>query len=82
MTTTGESPRATGGWREGDPVGRRLWFANGGPLAGLPDFRLAYETRGTLNEDRSNAVLVLHALTGDSHVSGPVEPGQIGRAHV
>ncbi|MET1073172.1 MAG: homoserine O-acetyltransferase [Umezawaea sp.] len=46
-----------------------------GPLAGLSGFRLAYETWGTLNEDRSNAVLVLHALTGDSHVSGVVEPG-------
>ncbi len=31
---------------------------------------LAYETFGKLNNDRSNAVLVLHALTGDSHVAG------------
>nr|WP_319492250.1 homoserine O-acetyltransferase [uncultured Desulfobacter sp.] len=31
---------------------------------------LAYETCGTLNPDRSNAVLVCHALTGDSHVAG------------
>ena len=37
--------------------------------------RLAYETWGTLAEDRSNAVLVLHALTGDSHVTGPAGPG-------
>ncbi len=31
---------------------------------------LAYETWGTLNADRSNAVLLCHALTGDSHVAG------------
>lgn len=41
----------------------------------LPEVRLAYETWGTLAADRSNAVLVLHALTGDSHVTGPAEPG-------
>lgn len=74
MTTSGQTPRATGGWREGDPNGRRQWVS-AGPLAGLPSFRLAYETWGTLNSSRSNAVLVLHALTGDSHASGVVEPG-------
>ena len=37
--------------------------------------RLAYETWGTLAEDGSNAVLVLHALTGDSHVTGEAGPG-------
>ena len=31
---------------------------------------LAYETLGTLNQERSNAILVLHALSGDSHVAG------------
>lgn len=41
----------------------------------LPGYRLAYETWGTLAEDRSNAVLVLHALTGDSHIAGPAMPG-------
>ena len=41
----------------------------------LPNVRVAYETYGTLNADASNAVLVLHALTGDSHLAGPVGPG-------
>jgi len=35
---------------------------------------MAYETWGRLNEARDNAVLVLHALTGDSHVEGPAGP--------
>ncbi len=41
----------------------------------LPGVRIAYETWGELNADASNAVLVLHALTGDSHVTGAAEPG-------
>ena len=35
----------------------------------LAPFQIAYKTYGTLNADRSNAVLVCHALTGDQHVS-------------
>ncbi|HEY8533654.1 MAG TPA: homoserine O-acetyltransferase [Micromonospora sp.] len=42
----------------------------------LPNVRLAYETWGTLNDAGDNAVLVLHALTGDSHVVGPPGPDQ------
>lgn len=36
----------------------------------LPEVRLAYETWGELDDAGENAVLVLHALTGDSHCSG------------
>ncbi len=36
----------------------------------LEGFTLAYETYGKLNDDRSNAVLVCHALSGDSHAAG------------
>jgi len=36
----------------------------------LPGFELAFETYGTLNAARSNAVLVCHALSGGHHVAG------------
>jgi len=41
----------------------------------LPAVSIAYETWGELAPDGSNAVLVLHALTGDSHVAGPAGDG-------
>jgi len=36
----------------------------------IPEVRLAYETYGELNEDKSNAVLVFHALSGNQHAAG------------
>ena len=36
----------------------------------LAPFTLAYETYGKLNAQRSNAILICHALSGDSHVAG------------
>jgi homoserine O-acetyltransferase len=47
----------------------------------LPQIELAYQTWGTLNADRSNAVLVAHALTGSADVeawwSGIVGPDKL-----
>ena len=40
----------------------------------LRNVNLRYECAGTLNEDRSNAILILHALTGDAHVCGRHTP--------
>ena len=36
----------------------------------LPRYELVYETYGTLNADRSNAILICHALSGHHHVAG------------
>jgi homoserine O-acetyltransferase/O-succinyltransferase len=36
----------------------------------LPQFHLVYETYGELNADKSNAVLICHALSGNHHVAG------------
>ena len=42
----------------------------------LPDVIMTFQTWGKLNADASNAILVEHALTGDSHVVGEPGPGQ------
>ena len=36
----------------------------------LEPFELAYETYGTLNADKSNAILVAHAFSGSHHAAG------------
>jgi homoserine O-acetyltransferase len=53
-----------------------MHFAEALPLqsgAQIRDYTLAYETYGTLNADRSNAVLVCHALNASHHVAGVYE---------
>jgi len=72
-------PPATGAWLVGDPVGDRkfsevfdIGLESGQTLQGA---RLAYESWGTLNTEKSNAILVLHALTGDSHLIGDAGNG-------
>ncbi|MGW8432484.1 homoserine O-acetyltransferase [Curtobacterium sp. Csp2] len=77
LGTLGKPP-VTGAWRPGDHPGARRFeslgeqWVRGGRL---PAVRVAYETWGTPNAARDNAVLVFHALTGDSHVAGPPGPG-------
>ena len=46
----------------------------------MPAYQLRYETYGTLNADRSNAVLVCHALNASHHVAGWYEddPRNVG----
>jgi homoserine O-acetyltransferase len=53
-----------------------MHFAEALPLqsgANLRDYTLAYETYGTLNAERSNAVLICHALNASHHVAGVYE---------
>ncbi|MEO7236637.1 MAG: homoserine O-acetyltransferase [Lapillicoccus sp.] len=68
------APTVAAIWREGDPPGDRQ-FARIGDVAlerggRIPAVRVAYESWGRLNAAGDNAVLVEHALTGDSHVVG------------
>jgi homoserine O-acetyltransferase len=48
--------------------------------ARLADYTLAYETYGQLNADKSNAVLICHALNASHHVAGVYagQPGNVG----
>jgi len=67
-------PASTGAWQAGDDPGERKFTApfslslESGEV--LNQAVLAYETWGKLNETKTNAILILHALTGDSHTSG------------
>ena len=46
----------------------------------LPRYELVYETYGKLNADRSNAILICHALSGHHHVAGYYadDPNNVG----
>jgi homoserine O-acetyltransferase len=57
----------------GDVASQSMRFDQPLPLASgaqLADYTLVYETYGTLNADKSNAVLVCHALNASHHVAG------------
>jgi homoserine O-acetyltransferase len=60
---------------------RRVTFD--GPIAlerggRLPHVHCAYETWGTLNDDASNAILICHAISGDSHAASHAEDDDPG----
>jgi homoserine O-acetyltransferase len=68
---------ASGAWRPGDEPGHRRFLTTpeGRPFAlegggVLSSVTVAYETWGDLSADASNAILLCHALTGDSHAAG------------
>lgn len=61
---TGGIETGGGTWRF--PESQPLRLDSGAQLAPL---EVAYKTYGRLNEDRTNAVLVCHALTGDQHMA-------------
>jgi homoserine O-acetyltransferase/O-succinyltransferase len=71
-------------WRPGDEPGRRR-FARVGSISlevgrtpwgnTIPDVTVCFESWGELDAQRSNAVLLLHGFTADSHAGGPVGPG-------
>ena len=74
---------ATGAWYEGAAFGTRkfLEFPKDRPVAldsgkTLQQVTIAYETWGELNSDKSNAILLCHAWTGDSHAAGSAQDGQ------
>lgn len=75
-------PPVSGAWRPGDPVGQRKFFTTPAGRkvaldtgAVMAEVTVAYETWGTLDDRASNAVLLCHAWTGDSHASGPASVG-------
>jgi homoserine O-acetyltransferase len=68
MTDTAQAiaePQTNGGTQR-FPASRALRLDSGARLAPL---EIAYNTYGQLNAEKSNAVLVCHALTGDQHVA-------------
>jgi homoserine O-acetyltransferase len=57
-------------------VSQSMSFAPALPLqsgASIRDYALSFETYGTLNADKSNAVLICHALNASHHVAGSYE---------
>jgi homoserine O-acetyltransferase len=65
VETTPSVPDASGGVMT-FPADQPLALDSGGRIEGP---RIAYMTHGRLNADRSNAILVCHALTGDQYVA-------------
>ena len=65
----------------GRVTAQQMHFSEALPLksgAMLRDYTLVYETYGTLNAARDNAVLVCHALNASHHVAGTHADGSVG----
>ena len=69
------SQALSGAWSEVEtPTSLVVRFPESDPLemdsgATIAPLTIAYQTYGTLNPDKSNAILICHALTGDQHVA-------------
>src|ERR1700733_12492023 len=62
------------------PAEGEIGFVHIGPMttesgAVIDDVHIAVQRWGELSPTRDNVVVVLHALTGDSHITGPAGPG-------
>lgn len=82
ITVTRSAPQRLGAWRAGDHPGQRQFATvfSSAPLQlesgeTFGPITMAYETWGSLNAQRSNAILLLHGFSGDSHAAGPEGPG-------
>lgn len=82
MVSSPSITQRSGAWRTGDHPGRRQFVTlfHTAPLRlesgqTFGPITLAYECWGQLNAQRSNAILLLHGFSGDSHAAGPAGPG-------
>ncbi len=72
---TAAAPETIGARNGAALHGKRVHFPSDEPLVtdggrAIAPLTIAYETYGALNEDKSNAILLCHALTGDQYAAG------------